>query len=169
MGLLANWPIAFARRLKGRTKDRMLDREARPADGPATLAAPSYRPQRRFVKLCAAVTAILWGPDLALKPWLIQQKRPMTFFIGIQGQEPAESSPLVGRRRCFQWSICAQSRACRRLYITSNGYRLSHSVEIPRPRQDAHVARVPVRRMARRLRVSDDVGAGQLDVGFMVL
>jgi len=41
-------------------------------------------------------------------------------------------------------------------------------VEISRSRQDTHVARMPVRRMARRLRMGDDVSAGQLDVGFVV-
>jgi hypothetical protein len=41
-------------------------------------------------------------------------------------------------------------------------------VEIPRARQDTHVARVPVRRLARRLRVGHDVGAGQLHIGFVV-
>ncbi len=48
------------------------------------------------------------------------------------------------------------------------GVSARRSVEIPRSWQDAHVARVPVRRMARRLRVGDDVGAGQLHVGFVV-
>lgn len=45
---------------------------------------------------------------------------------------------------------------------------LSCSVEIPRSRQDADVPRMPVRRVSRRLRVSDDIGACELDVGFVV-
>lgn len=48
---------------------------------------------------------------------------------------------------------------------SGNKVRSWRLVEVPRARQDTHVARVPVRRLARRLRV---VGAGQLYIGLMV-
>jgi hypothetical protein len=42
-------------------------------------------------------------------------------------------------------------------------------MEIARSRQDADVAWVAMGRVARQLGVGDDVGAGQLDVGIMIL
>lgn len=44
-----------------------------------------------------------------------------------------------------------------------------HSVEVPRARQDSDITRVAVWRKSRGLGVRDNVGAGQLDFGLMIL
>lgn len=64
-----------------------------------------------------------------------------------------------GLRQRLLWMYASRLRA------NVHSWRL---VEISRSRQNTHVARVAMRRVTRRLRMGDDIGAGQLHVGLMI-